>query len=445
MATSPEFSLLTSLLLLLASARLLGQLFRRWNKPSLLGELCAGVLLGPSVLGLVHPSPELDGVAELGVFFLTFLAGLEMDAGRVFKGLSGKGLRARVPWAIFMGFLIPFAGGALLGRAFHQDDKRVLILGLCMSITALPVVTHLLGRPGESDGLFKRVAIASAVFSDLAAMAAFGILFHLSGGEGPADLALAVADTAGGILLLGAGVAVAAGLGWTLLHLQNLGSHVRLDQGLDRLEGALGPGSTLSAALFFVLVFSSFSERLGFHGIVGTFLAALLLQPAHMGERHFKAVEDTLRALTDGFLGPVFFASLGLHFSGSAFSDPLLLGALLAVGLLSKVAAGFVAGALAGMGLAKRLALATLLNGRGMIELVVAEVALKRGFIGEQIFSDLVLLGALTTLCTCAAFPALWGRVRVGRRGPGGEASPAPSPEEPGAYLRDGIVMGDGS
>lgn len=136
-------SLLSSLLLLIVVARLFGRLFARYNQPELIGEILAGVLLGPAILGLIEPNKALAGVTELAVFLIILNAGLEMRFSDIVGAMKGRGLMLAA-----ISFFIPFGGGVLVAAAFGQDIMRMIFLGLCISITALPVAVKLMDSLG---------------------------------------------------------------------------------------------------------------------------------------------------------------------------------------------------------------------------------------------------------------------------------------------------------
>src|SRR5580698_1790294 len=124
--------LLTSLLLLIVLSRFLSEIMIRLGQPGLIGEILAGILLGPAVFGLIEPTHELKGISELAAFLIVMSAGMEMDFKKVIGSFSGKGLLIGS-----FGFFIPLACGMLIGLCFKMDLMRIVFLGLCISITAM--------------------------------------------------------------------------------------------------------------------------------------------------------------------------------------------------------------------------------------------------------------------------------------------------------------------
>jgi Kef-type K+ transport system membrane component KefB len=172
-------SLLSSLLLLIVVARLFGRLFARYNQPELIGEILAGVLLGPAILGLIEPNKALAGVTELAVFLIILNAGLEMRFSDIVGAMKGRGLMLAA-----ISFFIPFGGGVLVAAAFGQDIMRMIFLGLCISITALPVAVKLMDSLGILHTPIAKFSLATAVVNDVAALFILGISLRRLGSVG---------------------------------------------------------------------------------------------------------------------------------------------------------------------------------------------------------------------------------------------------------------------
>ena len=159
--------------------------------------------------------------------------------------------------------------------------------------------------------------------------------------------------------------------------------------------------------MLFVLGFGSVSEALGFHFVIGAFFGALLIDKRHFLASRYEELKKTLASVTGGFLAPVFFAFIGLKFDVDAIEEIGFVLAVLSVSIVTKVFAGWIGGRWVGMSSREALGLGCMLNGRGIMELVVASIAYQKGFIGAVMFSTLVLMGLVTTLLA----PFLFNRV----------------------------------
>ena len=167
-------SLLTSLLILIVVARLFGRLFARYNQPELIGEILAGILLGPAILGLIEPNKSLAAVTELAVFLIILSAGLEMRFSDIYDAMKGRGLALAA-----ISFFVPFAGGVLVALAYDLDIMRTIFIGLCISITALPVAVKLLDSLGILHTPIATYSLATAVVNDVAALFILGIVLNM--------------------------------------------------------------------------------------------------------------------------------------------------------------------------------------------------------------------------------------------------------------------------
>ena len=167
-------SLLSTLLLLIVSARILGEIFKRFNQPALLGEILAGIIVGPSAFKLVQPTAALSGISELAMFFIILSAGLEMQFKEVIRSFFGKGIVIAV-----VGFLLPLVCGLLIGVVFGFDRMRTIFLALCISITALPVAIRILKSFDLLQHPIGRYAIVTAVVNDVLALFTLGIILKL--------------------------------------------------------------------------------------------------------------------------------------------------------------------------------------------------------------------------------------------------------------------------
>lgn len=386
--------LLTSLLILIVVARLLGRVFERIGQPAIVGEMLGGVLLGPSVLGFIHAGPALAGISELAVFLVVLSAGLEMNFQDVVDSLKG-----RSAWIAVIGFVLPLLSGILVGIVFGLDVMRTVFLALCISITALPVAVRILQSFKLLNSDIARYSVATAIFNDVAALLALGVILNLPEQRSFTAVALSVLTISAKLIVLSAFI---LGFNYFLQKIVDRGIHI--ERIPERLVEMLGTEALFGVLVVFVLIFGSVSEVLGFHFVIGAFFGALLIDRKFFLASRYKELERTLGSVTDGFLAPVFFAYLGLEFNAQAMPSTLFVGTVLLVSVISKIAAGVIGGRWVGLSPARALGVGVILNGRGVMELVVASIAYERGFIDQGLFSTLILMGVFTTMLTPLLF-----------------------------------------
>lgn len=386
--------LLTSLLFLIVTARLLGQLFARYKQPSIVGEMIAGVLLGPAVFNVVQATPALHGISDLAVFLVVLSAGLEMNFKEVVKAMSGRGLVIAL-----LGFFIPFFAGIGVGVVFKLEVMRTVFLGLCISITALPVAVRILESFKMLNSDIARYSIATAIINDVAALLVLGVILGLPQTGTAADVAWSVLITGGKLVLF---AALVWGFNNLLARMERTG--IAVHRVPERLISIFGGEALFGIVVLFVLIFASISEMLGFHFVIGAFFGALLINKELFLASRYSDLEKTLASVTGGFLAPLFFAFLGLEFNLLKMSSPWFVITVLLVSIVSKLLAGWLGGRLVGLSQVNALGVGIILNGRGVMELVIASIAFQHGLIGEGLFSTLILMGVVTTILTPVLF-----------------------------------------
>jgi Kef-type K+ transport system membrane component KefB len=380
--------LLTNLLILIVVARLLGQVFHRFKQPAIVGEMLAGVLLGPSLFHLMEANAALSGIAEFAMFLIVLSAGLEMNFKDVIDSLRGKGIVIAI-----LGFVIPLTGGVLVGIAFELDVMRTVFLGLCISITALPVTLSILKSFKLLDSDIARYSVATAIFNDIVALMALGIILNLPEQKSLQAVGFSILNASWKLIVL---CIFILGFNWVIQKVIKKGVHIeRLS---ERLVDLIGNEALFGILLLFVLLFGSVSAALGFH--FGAFFGALLIDHKFFLASRYHELDLTLRSITGGFLAPVFFAYLGLEFNINVIESFWFVCVVLAVSISTKILAGWLGGRLIRLSHTQSLGIGIILNGRGVMELVIASIAYDRGFIGQGLFSILVLMGVVTTMIT---------------------------------------------
>ncbi|HEX5412931.1 MAG TPA: cation:proton antiporter [Terriglobia bacterium] len=385
--------LIEALLLLLLLSRTFGEISEHFGQPAMLGEIAAGVFLGPSLLGVVHFTDEIRAVADLGVLLLVFLAGMDMNLKTLWNSFRGRG--AFVGTA---GFVLPMVLGFLVGQAFHLGPTRSVFIGLCVAITALPVSVRILMDLGKVQTEIGQRIISAAVFNDVTSLLILGVILDVKVKGGGSATALASTGLAlVKAVAFMAGFILAARVAKRYSPQRFLWRKDRFYQLLVRLKGK---ESAFAIALLFVIAFASFSQVLGLQFVVGAFFGSMLISYEVLGEARFREVQKTASDITMGFLGPIFFAAIGLEFDAASLRDWWLVTAILAAAVVGKIFGGYAGGRLAKLTPMESWTVGIGLNGRGIMELVIANIALTNHFIGQRLFTALVLMAVVTTFAT---------------------------------------------
>lgn len=386
-------TILLELALILVLARLVGYLFSKIGLPPVVGEILAGVLLGPSLLGSdlseqlfpLDTRPFLTLLANLGLVLFMFVVGLELDM-KLIRG------RERVAGAVSItSILLPFGLGLLLAAYLAGDHQLgddfwpfALFIGASMSVTAFPVLARILTDRGmhrtETGGL----ALACAATDDVLAWTLLAVVIGIGGGE--------AAHGPGWLVLLAIPFAVLALTG--------------IRSQLDRLTvayrraGRLTPG-ILAVVLVGLLVFSAITELLHVHFIFGAFLwGAIMPQAGAEALRHEILVR--LEQLSVLLLLPVFFLISGLNVDlrGLSTENLLQLAAIMAVAVGGKYGGAYLGARLSGVPNWQANSLGILMNTRGLTELVILNVGRELGLLSTELFTMLVVMAILTTVMT---------------------------------------------
>jgi Kef-type K+ transport system membrane component KefB len=402
--------LLLQLTVIIVTARLFAWLFRRMGQPGVVGEIAAGLVLGPSVLGrllpgvfeaLFHPavpglSPEVGDVlmnkvittlCQLGLIFLLFLVGLEFD----FAHLRRQGRTALV--VSLAGIALPFGLGVLLGYLIHPmvaaeiDVKGfTLFMGTSMAITAMPVLGRMMMEMGITRTRLAVLAITAAAINDATGWI---LLASVAAGVRAAFSPLATLGMAAATL------AFAAFLVFALRPV--LRKTVR--ELLRRGDGELGVNGL--AGLFAVLFLCAVATNvIGIFAVFGAFLLGAVLSD----EFEFRgAVNRRMRDFVTGFFLPIIFAYTGLRTDIAVLETWqlwIVAGTVCAAAIVGKLGGCAAAARLNGLSLRESACLGAMMNTRGLMELIVINVGRDLGVIPDSVYCMLVLMAVLTTAMT---------------------------------------------
>lgn len=368
--------------------RMLGRLLAPLHQPPVIGEVLAGILLGPSLLGtglagrILPPeaASPLGVVADLGVILFMFLVGLELDIGSLRR-------RARAAVGIsHAGILVPFGLGAGLAVWLHPRlaagnvplTTFALFLGVAMAITAFPVLARILTDHGLERSPLGILALGVAAVGDVTAWCLLALV-----------VGLARADVGATLLVIGGAVAFVA--------VMLLVARPLLARLSDRAPSRLSEGSVAAvfAALFACALIA---DRIGIHAIFGAFLFGAVMP--HQGPVA-SFFERRMRLAVTVFLLPAFFAYTGMRTRIDLLSGTeawVICGLIVLVATLGKLGGVYAAARAAGVERREAAALGALMNARGLMELIVLNIGLEMGVISPTLFSMLVVMAIATTM-----------------------------------------------
>jgi Kef-type K+ transport system membrane component KefB len=359
----------------------------------MIGEIMAGILLGPSILGTVHYTSEIEAIAQLGVLLLVFIAGMEMDMDVLWASFRGRGI-----WVGVAGFAFPMVLGILVGLVFSMNATRTVFVGLCIAITALPVSVRILMGLGKLQTETGQRIISAAILNDVTALLILGVILDVKKNGGTTSAAF---ESMGLALVKAVGFMAVIVLAARLIKRLSRARFLQTREKVGRLFAKLkGKESLFAIVLLFVLAFASFSEALGLHFVIGAFFGSMLLSHEVVGKARFQEIQKTASDITFGFLGPIFFAAIGLEFDAGSLRNWRLVIAILLVAFAGKIIGGYAGGRMAHLNSQESWAVGIGMNGRGIMELVIANIAYSNGFIERELFTILVLMAVVTTFAT---------------------------------------------
>ena len=356
------------LLILLAGIWLVAVTLRPLGLPTVMGELIVGVVLGPAVLGWIQPNELIQLLAEIGIFFLMFHAGIETQPLEFYQALK------RSLGVAIVGAIVPFSVSFSVALMFGMDMVGATFVGLTMTATAVVITLKSLKDLGLVNTRFARIIIASSVIDDLLTLVFFGLVIGvLSGGAfEPSIIVITLAKVV-------AFVAVAVFLGRFV--------YPRLTLPF-RSEG--GKGFTF--ILLMALALGLFADAIGLHIILGAYLAGLFFEEKVAHPNLVRIVKDRAYGIAYSFLGPIFFISLGFSISFDISASGVAFIALLMIVVI--VGQILSAGGMAlRMGLPpyEALTVGVGMCGRAEIAFILASLALTQGAIDQTTFTALIL------------------------------------------------------
>lgn len=365
---------LLNIAFILAAAKVGGLLSSKLKMPEVLGALVSGVVLGPAALNLVQYSDGIRLLANLGVIFLMFLAGLETNLEE-FKKAGKSSLAIAVS-----GVLLPLVLGTLGASLFFSSRTENIFIGVILTATSVSITVETLTELGKLNTRAGVNILGAAVIDDILGLILISVILAVAGKGGNTSLGVTLAKIAAFCL-----VSVLA-----IVFLPKMA-----EKHADRIR----PGRTLLTFSFAAVLFAAFAaEKLGIAAITGAYLCGLLLSQIKPKEYLVRNV----KTVSSGFLAPIFFASVGIETDVSGLNGEMLLITLVmfAVAVVGKVAGCGAAARLFRMTRRESLQIGTGMVSRGEVAIITANIGLQNHIISQEVFLPTILVVILTTLAT---------------------------------------------
>jgi Kef-type K+ transport system membrane component KefB/nucleotide-binding universal stress UspA family protein len=393
-----EFLLVVQIVLLIAVGRGLGEIMQRIGQPSVIGELLAGILLGPSLFGWVWPqaqaaifpnTPEqkamIDGIAQFGILLLLLLTGMETDLKLVRK--IGK---AAVAISV-AGIVVPFACGFLLGEFLpdallpnpQQRLVAALFMGTALSISSVKIVAVVVREMNFMRRNVGQIIVATAVIDDTIGWIIIAVIFSLAA-QGTLDLASVARAVLGTLTFLAVSFTIGRRLVFQLIRCAN--------------DTMVSTAPVITVILLLMGTMALITHLIGVHTVLGAFVAGILVGESPILTRQ---IDERLRGLISSFFMPVFFGLAGLSADLTVLRDPrllLLTAAVVVIASVGKFGGAYVGGTIGGLNTKQSLALASGMNARGSTEVIIATIGLSIGVLSQNLFTMIVTMAIVTTM-----------------------------------------------
>ena len=389
---------LSQIVVLLVAGRLLGELLSRWGQPPVMGQLLAGVVLGPSVLGHLSPAAEialfphaapqramLEAVAQLGVLLLLLLTGMETDLS-VMRNSGRAAINVSLA-----GMALPFLFGVLAIEVLPRSmlvrpNERLLLalfIGTALAISSVKIVAALVRELGFIRRTVGQIILAAAIMDDAIGWIFVSVLLGLAV-HGSIDLGGVTRSVLGTLAFLAFSIMIGRRLVFHVIRWTN-------DHFVSELP-------VITVILVIMGAMALTTDAIGVQTVLGAFVAGILIGESPILTRH---IEEQLRGLIVALFMPIFFGLAGLATNIAALGHAnmlMLTAGLIVVASVGKFSGAFLGGRLAGLTGAESLAVGCGMNARGSTEVIIASIGLSMGLIDESFFTAIVVMALVTTL-----------------------------------------------
>ncbi len=386
--------LMIQLSVMLALGRAMAEVARKFKQPAVVGEIVAGLILGPTILGTLSPESfdflfpkigystlALDGFTRVAVVLLLFIAGLEVDLHIVFQqgkqALSTSFLGLIIPF--FIGFIVPYSFPSFFGDTGNDDLLLFsLFMGTAMGISALPVIVRIMMDLKLFKTKIGMLVVASAMVDDVIGWMIFSVILSLIGKGQQMSIGYTILLTVGFAVLM---LTLGRGL---------------LNRVLPWVNRNLAwPGGLLSLSMALCFLGAAFTQFIGIHAIFGAFMIGVALGDSeHLSEK----AKEIVHQFINNIFAPLFFVSIGLKVNFLIHFDPLITLVIIVIAFAGKLIGCGVGAYLGGFSKRESLAAGFGMNARGAMEIILGLIALESGLISETIFVSLVIMALVTSM-----------------------------------------------
>jgi Kef-type K+ transport system membrane component KefB len=388
-----NLSLILSIGLLIIAARMFGEFFRKFKMPLVVGELIAGIILGPSLVGNYAPgiseilythntnaSIALSGIINISIIMLLFVAGMELNLSLIRQqgkaALSTSVLSLIIP--LGLGFVTAYYGYEYYGRNSTDKVAFSLFMGTAMAISALPVIARTLIDLNLFKTKIGSIIITAAMFNDLIGWVLFSMIMGMLKGSANHSVLLTLLYTvAYAILML------------TVVR-------ILINKSLPWAEkNFTWPGGFLSLSLGLAFLGAAFTEFIGLHAIFGAFIIGITIgDSVHVTEK----MKDIVNQFVTNIFAPLFFISIGFKVNFLDHFNLQITIIILVLAFVGKIFGGYFGAKIGGLGNKESLAIGFGMNARGAMEIILATLALQANLIGEEVFVAIVIMAVITSI-----------------------------------------------
>ena len=392
---TPLSILLTQIIVILAMAGLFRRLFRWLRQPPVMGEMVAGIVLGPSVLGIIYapavsflfPSSSMETLrqlSQLGVVLFMFVVGMELNV----RQLREKGSAAVM--ISHASIVVPFLLGTGLSLLLYTElappgtsfNAFALFIGVAMSITAFPVLARILEDRQLTRTQLGSIALTCAAVDDVTAWCILALVIALVKATGIVVSAITIVLT---VIFIGVMIFLV---------------RPQLRRVVKEPDSQLHRRRLIPLILAFLMACALITETIGIHALFGAFVAGVVMPPS----AEFRVfLKDKLEAFSSYALLPLFFAFTGLRTQVgllNGWHDWLLCAVIILVAIAGKLGGSMLMSRWTGMSWTQSFSIGVLMNTRGLVELVVLNIGYDLGILSGRIFAMMVLMALVTTFMT---------------------------------------------